>query len=268
MPAPAAFDILAPGYDRQFSRSLVGNSQRASVRRHLQTFLHGQGSLNILEINCGTGDDALWLSSLGHKVIATDASPEMIAVAKSKRPPGENASPQFLTCAFEGLSTRFSGQQFDLVFSNFSGLNCLSPVELERTARGLSALVKPGGGLAVVVFGKYTFWEMLWFLPRFQLGKAFRRWTSRAVPVILKENVIQDVYYYPVKQVRRMMKDFRLVEKRPVGLFVPPSYLEGSMRKRPRFFRWLDRREKRWGRTSFLAAGADHAYLLFKKETQ
>jgi ubiquinone/menaquinone biosynthesis C-methylase UbiE len=268
MPAPAAFDILAPGYDEQFTHSLVGSSQRASVRRYLQTFLQGKGSLNILEINCGTGDDALWLSSLGHNVIATDASPEMIAVAKSKLPPDGNASPRFITCAFEDLTTRFNGQQFDLLFSNFSGLNCLSPMELERTGHSLSVLVKWGGSLAVVVFGKYTFWEMLWFLPRLQFGSAFRRWTSRAVPVILKENVIQDVYYYPVKKVSRMMKDLGLVEKRPVGLFVPPSYLEGSMRKRPRFFRWLSKREERWGRASFLAAGADHAYLLFKKETK
>ncbi|HEY0066061.1 MAG TPA: class I SAM-dependent methyltransferase [Flavisolibacter sp.] len=268
MPAPAAFDILAPAYDEQFTRSLVGNCQRASVRRYLQSFLQGQGSLSILEINCGTGDDALWLSSLGHNVIATDASPEMIAVAKSKLPPEENVSAQFITCAFEDLSTRFHDQQFDLLFSNFSGLNCLSPGELERTGRSIAALVKPGGSLAVVVFGKHTFWEMLWFLPRLQFGSAFRRWTSRAVPVILKENIIQDVYYYPVKKVSRVMKDFRMVDKRPVGLFVPPSYLEGSMRKRPRFFRWLKRREEHWGRASFLAAGADHAYLLFKKETK
>lgn len=192
----------------------------------------------------------------------------MIAVAKSKPSRNENTSAQFLTCAFEDLSTRFSNRQFDLVFSNFSGLNCLSPVELERTSSALAALVKGGGSLAVVVFGKYTFWEMLWFLPRLQFGNAFRRWTSSAVPVILKQNIIQDVYYYPVKRVRRLMKDFRLVEKRPVGLFVPPSYLEGSMLKRPRFFRWLNRREERWGRASFLAAGADHAYLLFKKETK
>ena len=38
-----------------------------------KTFLDNN-KLNILELNCGTGEDALWFAKQGHKVLATDLS--------------------------------------------------------------------------------------------------------------------------------------------------------------------------------------------------
>jgi ubiquinone/menaquinone biosynthesis C-methylase UbiE len=38
----------------------------------------------ILEVNCGTGEDALWLSAQNYEVTATDISEAMIGVAKAK----------------------------------------------------------------------------------------------------------------------------------------------------------------------------------------
>src|ERR1043166_6681556 len=80
----AAFDIMAADYDTAFSRSLTGDCQRSQVYEWLSDFIKDKKELNILEINCGTGDDALWLASLGHSVIATDISAAMIAEAKDK----------------------------------------------------------------------------------------------------------------------------------------------------------------------------------------
>ena len=79
-----AFDTLAAEYDLQFTTSLVGREQRRCTRKWLSRVVAGQNKLQILEINCGTGEDALWLSKMGHEVIATDQSPAMIAKAKQK----------------------------------------------------------------------------------------------------------------------------------------------------------------------------------------
>ena len=38
----------------------------------------------VLEMNCGTGEDALWLVHRGVQVFATDVSPAMLQVAQSK----------------------------------------------------------------------------------------------------------------------------------------------------------------------------------------
>ncbi|WP_315817338.1 methyltransferase domain-containing protein [Paraflavitalea speifideaquila] len=85
MSKQAAFDVLAADYDTSFSHSLTGHAQRMVSRAWLQSFLAGKGTLRILEINCGTGEDALWLASLGHTVIATDQSERMIGEAREKQ---------------------------------------------------------------------------------------------------------------------------------------------------------------------------------------
>ena len=63
MMTAAPFDILAPDYDAVFSHSLTGSAQRWITRARLSAFLADKGPLRILEINCGTGEDACWLAS-------------------------------------------------------------------------------------------------------------------------------------------------------------------------------------------------------------
>src|SRR5450631_871957 len=119
------FDVLAPDYDAVFSRSLTGLAQRLVSRERLEAFLAGKGRLRILEINCGTGEDACWLASLGHEVIATDQSAAMIRTAREKgggiagAGAGERGTPNFIQCGFSELGNTFAGQSFDLIFSNF-----------------------------------------------------------------------------------------------------------------------------------------------------
>src|ERR1700754_863862 len=121
MNKPSHFDVLAGNYDSAFTGSQTGRAQRLISRKWLQPFLENKTGLQILEINCGTGDDAYWMAQQGHHVIATDQSPEMIKQAQQKTTTPNN--PVFYTCAFDSLIKIFPQQQFDLVFSNFAGLN-------------------------------------------------------------------------------------------------------------------------------------------------
>ena len=78
MTRSAPFDVLAETYDTGFVESRIGLAQRNISRKWLQPLLAGKTGLRILEINCGTGADAIWLAEQGHTVTATDASPAMI----------------------------------------------------------------------------------------------------------------------------------------------------------------------------------------------
>jgi ubiquinone/menaquinone biosynthesis C-methylase UbiE len=268
MNKPVAFDTLAAGYDAVFSASLIGQAQRRLTRQWLMAFLCGKKNLKILEINCGTGEDAWWLASLGHTVIATDQSTEMIRKAQYKAMHTHSeGSVRFITCGFEELGAAFNGEQFDLIFSNFAGLNCATPAELSAINIQLQKLLSENGHLAAVIFGKYTLWETLYFLGKGHPGEAFRRWSNQRVLVPLAESVIQPVYYYSITGFARIMRSFRLIKKQPVGLCIPPSYLENAMQKRPRFFHWLVKMEAKAKRYARLSSLADHTYLLFKKET-
>src|SRR5262249_38723470 len=79
---PAAFDAEAPTYDQKFSSNPVALRARAVVWDMLKSRL-GAGD-HVLEINCGTGEDALMLARLGIKVTATDSSAEMISASREK----------------------------------------------------------------------------------------------------------------------------------------------------------------------------------------
>ena len=76
------FDALAADYDRSFTASAIGQRMRAAVWRRLDTaFAPGE---RVLELNCGTGEDAVHLAERGVRVLATDVSPGMLAMTRAK----------------------------------------------------------------------------------------------------------------------------------------------------------------------------------------
>src|SRR5882757_9686599 len=80
--AGTVFDQLAAKYDQSFTDSIIGRAQRDAVWNILtNTF---KANDNILELNCGTGEDAIFLAGRGVSVFACDASQEMIATAEER----------------------------------------------------------------------------------------------------------------------------------------------------------------------------------------
>jgi len=96
-------------------------------------------------------------------------------------------------------------------------------------------LLNEEGHLAIVVFGKYCWWETCYYLMKGDVHRAFRRWSDKKSLASLGEGVDQPVYYYSVGRFVRMWRSFRLKKKGAIGLFVPPSYLERAMQRNPRY---------------------------------
>src|SRR4030095_16614119 len=74
--ALAAFSKQAPEFDRLYENDAIIGYKRARVRDHIDSFLPAQSS--ILELNAGTGDDAVYFAQQGHAIHATDISPAMM----------------------------------------------------------------------------------------------------------------------------------------------------------------------------------------------
>jgi len=269
MSKATTFDVLAGNYDVAFTESLIGQAQRRMSYKWLRPLLAQKSGMQLLEINCGTGADAIWMAQKEHHVTATDASPAMIEKAKRKITiaPLPN-QPEFQTCSFEELQVTFQDRQFDGIVSNFAGLNCAAPSTMENVANQLQQLLRPGGFLAVVLFGKYCLWETMYYLLKAQPTQAFRRWSNGKVMVPLSPTVQQPVYYYSIKKFTRLMRPLQLIEKRPVGLCIPPSWMEGYMQRHRRFFKGLIKAEDRIGGAPLATSLADHAFLLFKKDVK
>jgi ubiquinone/menaquinone biosynthesis C-methylase UbiE len=227
--AGLAFDSIAEQYDELFTRSLIGRAQRNAVWAVLRsTFRPGE---RVLELNCGTGEDALFLARMGVSVLACDASPKMISVAE-RRMATEASGTQvkFEVRPTERIAELRGAGSFDGVFSNFSGLNCIA--DLGDIARQLSILVKPGGRLLLCFSTRFCLWESLWYLVRGEPKRAIRRWKGHAGASL--GDVELTVKYPTMREIRKQVGPmFSLQSCRGIGVAVPPSYLEHLARRHP-----------------------------------
>ena len=262
----SAFDILAETYDADFTTSSIGRLQRQRIWSFLYNLLMvKEKPLNILEINCGTGTDAIQMAAMGHRVLATDASAAMIKKAEEKISGAkQHSSIRFEVCSFAELKNNYTAEKFDLVVSNFGGLNCISEEEIKQLAGDLSLLLKPGGRLFLVLMSRFCLWELIYFGFRGRLKTAFRRFNK---PVSFRVNGHSvSVYYYTPQRIKKIFYPlFKLVSKQPAGLFIPPTYLEKKFAGKTKWLNRLERLEKRFG-YSFLSSFADHYCIIFKKE--
>ena len=74
--------MLPAAYDSQFTHTQIGKYQRAQVLKHVEPLL--QKHWQVLEVNGGTGEDALWLADRVATVLTTDIAEEMVNIARQK----------------------------------------------------------------------------------------------------------------------------------------------------------------------------------------
>src|SRR5882724_180897 len=258
------FDQLAPDYDQIFTESLIGRAQRNAVWKILdRTFSEKD---NILELNCGTGEDAIHLASRGVSVLACDASREMIARAEYRINHISNSLPVvFCHLSTEQVRELRPESQFDGVFSNFSGLNCIE--DLSAVASSLSDLVRPGGQLLLCLSTRFCLIEIAYYLRHGQVRKALRRCHAHSVATL--KGMQLPVYYPTLRQLRRFFAPhFRLQTYTGIGVAVPPSYCEKWALRHPSLLRFLCRIEEVIAPLPVLRVTGDHILLCFERVPQ
>jgi ubiquinone/menaquinone biosynthesis C-methylase UbiE len=200
---------VAERYDAQWTTTATGRGQRNLVWRDMDALF--RPGMRILDIGCGTGEDAAHFTARGVAVYATDASPAMVQVAQARG--GFTAEVR----SAEELGQ--IGATFDGAISNFGALNCVE--NLPAVAGSLAGLVRPGGRVAICLLGRFCAWETLYYGIRLQFAKAFRRWVGHALacPDFI-------VHYPTVSEIRAAFAPtFELQRWTGIGLCVPPSYV-------------------------------------------
>jgi SAM-dependent methyltransferase len=246
------FDELAAEYDRGFTRSACGMTLRAMVWERLP-MLFGTRH-RILELGCGTGEDAVHLARAGHEVVATDASEEMIRIARLKAVSAGVADRiEFLAMPIEALHTLPREQRFDGVFSNFGAVNCVADVG--RVARSLALRLERHAPLMFVVMGRYVPWEWAWYLAHGDRQRAFRR--LRREGSAWRGLTIH--YPTPAELAAQLAPVFETRRRSALGFVLPPSYAAQWLDARPRWLAALAAMERVTQRVT--ANLADH-YIL------
>ena len=234
MSTAALFERLAERYDELWTETPVGRAQRNAVWE-VTDRLFGTGD-RVLDVGCGTGEDAAHLAGRGVVVHAVDASPAMVARARARG----GFSVEVMR------AEELKGVGFDAALSNFGALNCVE--DLGAVVRALGRSVRPGGYIAICVMGRFCAWETLYYGVRINFRKAGRRWNGRS----------SDVYYPTIAQLRILFAGaFELCEWYGVGMLVPPSYVKLPGR--------IVNLLARFDRLPFLRAWADHRLLIFKR---
>jgi SAM-dependent methyltransferase len=229
-----AFDDLASRYDREFSDTVLGMHMRRAVRRRCGArFTSGA---RVLEMNCGTGEDALWLSQRGIDVLATDLSARMVEVAQRKSA-SRASTARFVRLGWENLSTLAEGS-FDGALSNFGGLNCVA--DLEASANALAEKLRPGATAIICLMGPLVPWEWVWFLSHGKPRTALRRLSRRGA-----QWRGMTIRYPSVGQTcSAFAGHFDILRIWGLGALLPPTYMEGVAARCPGIVKLLDRVER------------------------
>lgn len=255
-----AFDELASDYDAAFTESAIGKALRAIVWSRLERAF--SAPTRVLELGCGTGEDALCLARRGLEVVAVDASSRMIQVARQKAheadrhngEPGKSAVAhlEFHCLSMESLGPTLDGQSFDGVLSNFGAINCVA--DLPALVADVAARLRPGATLVWVVMGRHVPWEWLWYLAQGQWNKAWRRLRPGGV----SWRGLRIFYPTPTELATVLRPHFAIRRIAPLGFALPPSYAGQWLERRPLLLKMLTRFEHLAQRWSALASLSDH----------
>lgn len=241
--AAAAFSRQAPVFDELYGGDTIIQYKRQRVRSHMEQFL-APGSC-ILELNAGTGEDAIYFAGRGHSVHATDLAAGM--QAQLIRKIEERQLQQLISyeqCSFTALENLKQRGPYDHLFSNFAGLNCTN--RLDKVLGSFDALLKPGGYATLVILPRFCTWEFL-MLFRGKFKTAFRRFAGSKGAAANVEGIQFRCWYYNPSYVRRHLKQtFSVVQLEGLCTLVPPNYLEHFPTRHPGWYRWLVNKENKW----------------------
>ncbi len=257
-----AFDAVASEYDDDFSHSALGQMLRARLWTILEAEMPAHGRL--LELGCGTGEDAVHLSRRGATVLATDQSTEMLMMTKAKAAgAGVSVQTQRLDLEAPTLDDSDQGRRFDGAWSSFGPLNCVA--DRQPLWRFLAQHIVPGGVVVLVVMAPLTPWDWLWFGGHGQLRAATRRLRSGRVANAGAGGRVR-VWYPSWRQlVEESGAAFHLRRVEGIGALLPISEASHLVTRFPRLFRLAARMERHLGRLPPWPSLCDHYALVLER---
>jgi len=147
-----SFRILTPFYD--FIQRWIVRDVRYKSRLIEQANI--QAGQHVMDLGCGTGTLAIMAKQAQPKaeVMGLDADPDMLKVARLKSAQGraEVKFDQGMT-----FDLPYPDNSFDRILSSIM-IHHLKTPDKEKTAREVYRVIKPGGQLHVIDFGKPSTW--------------------------------------------------------------------------------------------------------------
>lgn len=236
----SAFSSQSVVFDELTNSNAMEVEYREIIRAHVQQFiLPGE---YMLELNCGTGLDAVFFAGKGLKVHATDNAPGMLEQLKQKVvAQALEKSISYEKCSFNQLDLKENPvPQFDHIFSDYGGLNCAE--DIASVIKQLDKYLKPGGLAHLVFIAPVCLWEWATvFKGKYRF--AFRRLTKKGLKSHLEGHYFTTYYYSPARIRKAFGKRYTLMQLRSMGCFMPPTFNDYFPAKHPTLFKLLKNTE-------------------------
>lgn len=263
-----AFSVAAATYDESFESSPVtGRVRRVVWQELLNVFPAGS---RVLELNCGTGTDALFLAQHGVNVVATDGSEGMLAETRTKIMAHQfESSPILKKLSLEAFANGPpevpTTPIFDGVLSNFGGLNCIP--DLRSVFRRAAQLIRPGGYFVLCLINRHAILEIVTLLMRGRISQAFRRLPNDGCFVQVGLQSIRVWYFSPAQVTEQSGGWFDPTRAFGLSIISPyPSALRFA-RRHPAITRFLLAADDRVRSLPLLRSLGDHFVLVLKRKT-
>jgi SAM-dependent methyltransferase len=262
-----AFDRAAQNYDTLYQANPIMAWLRRESLAVLQATFPRDG--RILEIGCGTGDEALAMSCAGYRIVATDISPAMIEAARAKPTPnGGDVTWHVLPAGqLACLVDEYGHDSFDGAYASFGVLNC--ELDLAPVVAILAELLRTGAALVCSVMNRWCAWEIGWGLLHLRPRQAFRRLGREPLAAGLASPdgrlSVPARYYNPRSFARLLAPSFRVQLMRGFPILLPPPYLAHLFDRHPALFARLDRIERRWRDRFPLHSLGDHFLAVLER---
>lgn len=253
-----AFSSIYEEYETLSKENYCDIYRRNSIRKHVEAFLNP--SDEILEINAGSGIDAVYFAKAGYNVLATDIADSAEVYINNKIKVEGLKNLEFQKLSFTDLKS-IGNRKFNHIFSNYGGLNCTN--DLEEIFSQFNHLLYPRGCVSLVIMPKYYPWEMATFLKGNK--NAFRRWNKKDVLANVNNHLIPTFYNSPKRIKKAMGLDFKAVSTRNIGTFYPSLHYN-SFQKHPKTINFLMRFDSWINNTSLIPKGVgDYFIITFQK---
>ena len=249
-PAAAAFDAEARVYDEGFGRNPVGLVFRHVFQERLRALFPQHA--RVVDLGCGTGEDAVFLAARGVRIHALDVAPGMVESTRTKAL--ERGLPTHALLAEVGAAEDVGrlGGPFDGAYSDFGALNC---ADLRRVGEGLAAVLRPGAPVLMSLMGPRPLPHAL---KRLLTGRGERR--GSADPRVSGTAV--EARYPDVGEVQDLMgRAFVWRDVFALGLLLPDPSHEAWVREHPQVFGILAALEGSLRRWPVLRGWGDHVVL-------
>ena len=209
------FTKIYDHYERLNRESLIDKTMRKQVYNHICNYLKPKSK--ILELNSGSGIDAVFFASHGYDITATDISKGSEDYIKRKANSLNLKNLNFQKCSFLELKN-LSDQKYNYAFSNFGGLNCTD--DLEMLAKSVHSVLKDGAMISLIVMGKYYPWDWIYIF-KGKIKRALIRLKKEGADANIEGETIRTFYHTPRKLQTKFKPYFDFVSSENLGLFYP-----------------------------------------------